>query len=99
MLQVEINQLNEKIREACPDDVLSESGILLLRTPKSADTLVRSTTPSPLTVDKYERPANKPYYRTDLGVINSKGLLQIEDFTRPLYPWETVHGMKWLKTL
>jgi len=40
-----------------------------------------------------------PQFKVDKGSINALGEMQLEDFTRPLYPWETKPGMEWLSRL
>lgn len=36
---------------------------------------------------------------TDMGKLNEDGSVQIGDFSRPAYPWETASGIKWLRSL
>lgn len=36
---------------------------------------------------------------TDLGLITDDGRVQIGDFSRSPYPWETAAGIKWLRSL
>ena len=99
LLQSEVDEIDQKIKDVCPSDVLCVDGVLLRRTshPSSHNKL-------PLPAAQCQHQLNDDIrtssgVQSDLGSINSKGLLELGNFSRPLYPWETQEGMKWLQTL
>ena len=96
LLQQELQKLDDKAADICPENILEMDGIMLASKPE------RKPPPSPVPEFRSKRRELqiKTLPSSDLGEVNQKGLVEIDpDYKRPLYPLETQAGMLWIKSL